>query len=67
MVFVIEILMLDLTSRTVIPLLISSISAVAIALMLRGFDPIIAISLTPADAFQLRQIPLFILLGILCD
>ncbi len=65
-VFVIEILMLDLTSRTVIPLLISSISAVAIALMLRGFDPIIAISLTPADAFQLRQIPLFILLGILC-
>lgn len=65
-VFVIEILMLDLTSRTVIPLLISSISAVAIALMLRGFDPIIAISLTPADAFQLRQIPLFILLGMLC-
>lgn len=65
-VFVLEILMLDLTSRTVIPLLIASITAAAIALLLRGFDPIIAISLTPADAFQLEQIPLFILLGILC-
>lgn len=65
-VFVLEILMLDLTSRTVIPLLIASITAAAIALLLRGFDPIIAISLTPADAFQLQQIPLFILLGVLC-
>ena len=62
-VFVLEILMLDLTSRTVVPLLISSITA---ALTIRGFDPIIAISLTPDDAFRLNQIPLFVLLGIFC-
>lgn len=57
-VFVLEILMLDLTSRTVVPLLISSITAAAVALTIRGFDPIIAISLTPDDAFRLNQIPL---------
>lgn len=65
-VFVLEILMLDLTSRTVVPLLISSITATAVALTIRGFDPIIAISLTPDDAFRLNQIPLFVLLGIFC-
>ena len=65
-VFVLEILMLDLTSRTVVPLLISSITAAAVALTIRGFDPIIAISLTPDNAFRLNQIPLFVLLGIFC-
>ena len=47
-------------------LLISSITAAAVALTIRGFDPIIAISLTPDDAFRLNQIPLFVLLGIFC-
>ncbi len=65
-VFVLEILMLDITSASVIPLLISSITATTIALVLRGFDPIIAVTLTEADAFQIRQIPLFIVLGVLC-
>lgn len=65
-VFVLEILMLDITAGSVIPLLISSITATTIALMLRGFDPIIAVSLSPADSFELSQIPLFILLGITC-
>ncbi len=65
-VFVFEILMLDITTSSIIPLLISSITATTIALTLRGFDPIIAVSLTPADAFQIRQIPLFIALGVLC-
>ncbi|MGN0091920.1 MAG: chloride channel protein [Alistipes sp.] len=65
-VFVLEILMLDITSASVIPLLISSITATTIALVLRGFDPIIAVSLTEADAFQIGQIPLFIVLGVLC-
>ena len=65
-VFVLEILMLDITAGSVIPLLISSITATTIALMLRGFDPIISVTLTEADAFELDQIPLFIILGILC-
>ena len=65
-VFVLEILMLDITATSVIPLLISSITATTIALTLRGFDPIISVSLTAADSFELAQIPLFIVLGVIC-
>ena len=65
-VFVLEILMLDITSASVIPLLVSSVTATTIAIVLRGFDPIIAVSLTENDIFQIKHIPLFILLGALC-
>lgn len=65
-VFVLEILMLDITAASVIPLLIASITATTMAFMLRGFDPILAVTLAPEDAFELWQIPLFILLGVLC-
>lgn len=65
-VFVLEILMLDITSTSVIPLIISSVTATTIAIVLRGFDPIISVSLTAADGFQIKQIPLFILLGAIC-
>ena len=65
-VFVLEILMLDITAASVIPLLISSITATTIAIVLRGWDPIISVTLSPADAFQIKHIPLFILLGCIC-
>ncbi|MFI3305210.1 MAG: chloride channel protein [Rikenellaceae bacterium] len=65
-VFVLEILMLDITIGSILPLLISSITATTIAFMLRGFDPILAVQLTEADAFLLWQIPLFLLLGVAC-
>ncbi len=65
-VFVLEILMLDITAGSVIPLLIASITATTMAFMLRGFDPILAVVLAPSDAFELWQIPLYILLGGLC-
>ena len=65
-VFVLEILMLDITAGSVIPLLIASITATTMAFLLRGFDPILAVTLTPDDAFELSQIPLFIVLGCLC-
>ena len=65
-VFVLEILMLDITATSIIPLLIATVTATTIAFILRGFDPIIAVSLRPEDAFELWQIPLFILLGGMC-
>ena len=65
-VFVLEILMLDITATSVIPLLISSITATTTALMFRGFDPIISVTLSESDAFVLQQIPLYILLGVCC-
>ena len=65
-VFVLEILMLDITSASVIPLLVSSITATTIAIVLRGFDPIISVTLTANDIFHIKHIPLFIMLGALC-
>ncbi len=66
LVFVLEILMLDITVGSIIPLIIASVTATTIAFVFRGFDPILAVALTPDDLFSLREIPLFILLGILC-
>ena len=65
-VFVLEILMLDITSTSIIPLLLSSVTATTLALVLRGFDPIISVTLTDSDSFRINQIPLFLLLGGLC-
>lgn len=65
-VFVLEILMLDITIGSVTPLLIASLSATTLALMLRGFDPILPVTLSVADKFELAQIPMFIVLGVLC-
>ena len=65
-VFVLEILMLDITAASVIPLLISSVTATTVALVFRGFDPIISVTLSEADAFVLKQIPLYIVLGVCC-
>lgn len=65
-VFVLEILMLDITAASVIPLLISSITATTVALVFRGFDPIISVTLSESDAFLLRHIPLYIVLGVCC-
>lgn len=58
--------MLDITVSSIIPLIIASITATTVSFMMRGFDPILAVALTPADAFHLQEIPLFIMLGIFC-
>ena len=39
LVFVLEILMLDITATSIIPLLIATVTATTTALILRGFDP----------------------------
>ncbi len=65
-VFVLEILMLDITAGSIFPLLLASVSATTTALVFRGFDPIIAVTLSEADAFIIGQIPLYVLLGVCC-
>lgn len=65
-VFVLEILMLDITASSVIPLLVSSVTATTVALVFRGFDPILSVVLSPSDVFVIRQIPLYVLLGVCC-
>ena len=61
-VFSLEVLMLDLTMVTLIPLLISAASAAVIAFFFMGSGVIFSFELT--DGFYLRHLPYYILLGV---
>ena len=61
-VFAIEVLMIDLTLSTMIPLLISSVSGATIAYFLSGRSVLFSFELI--DPFFLKHIPAFIILGI---
>ncbi len=64
LVFVIEVLLLDLTMTSVLPLLISSVSAAAVSYMLTGGESLF--HYIASDPFRVDRIPMMILLGILC-
>lgn len=64
MLFTLEVLMIDLTAVTVMPLLISSISASVVAYVLEGYDAEFFFSMS--EPFITRKIPYTIILGILC-
>ncbi len=63
-VFVIEVLMLDLTIVNLIPLLISAITASSLSYFLMGKGVLFSFDVT--TPFILRNIPFFIILGIVC-
>ncbi len=62
--FVLEVLMLDITVGTVFPLLVATITATTWALFMRGFDPIFAVTLTEQQMYQFWQIPFYVILGV---
>ncbi len=64
LVFVIEILMLDLTMTSVLPLLISSVTAATLSYMFTGSEAMFKFSQT--EIFQFRNIPYVLFLGIFC-
>lgn len=59
--FVIEVLMLELTFTSVVPLLLSSVVAATTTYFLVGLEPFFA-GVTPT--FNLRDIPFFVVLGV---
>ncbi len=61
-IFALEILMLDLTMTTIIPLLIATVTASLVSFLLMGNEVLFSFSLN--SPFLLRHIPFFILLGI---
>ncbi|MBT3242069.1 MAG: chloride channel protein [Bacteroidetes bacterium] len=61
-VFVIEVIMLDLTMSSMVPLLLSSVSAALTSYLFLGQGVIYQFSLT--DTFHLNEVPLFIGLGV---
>lgn len=61
-VFTLEILMLDLTISSIVPLLISSVTAATVAYFLMGEKVLLSFDI--AAAFNISNIPWYILLGI---
>lgn len=64
MLFTLEVLMLDLTTVSVMPLLISAITSATIAYMYTGYS--FEFFFVQGDDFITAKIPLVILLGIVC-
>lgn len=64
LVFVVEVLMLDLTTFTVLPLLVTSVTAATISYMTMGTTAMFSYAHT--EDFILERIPYVILLGIFC-
>ncbi len=60
-IFTIEVLMLDLTLSSLVPLLLASVSATLVSFLLLGQDVLILMKI--AEVFHLKDVPLFILLG----
>lgn len=63
-IFVLEILMLDISLASIIPLIISSVTATTLVFFLKGFDPVLMV--TGLEGFKLRNIPMYIVLGLSC-
>jgi len=64
LVFVIEVLLLDLTMASVLPLLVSSVSAASVAYIISGKE--ILFQFIQTDPYHIERIPLMILLGVVC-
>lgn len=64
MLFTLEVLMIDLTTVTVMPLLISSITSATIAYIYTGFE--FEFFFVQSDTFLAAKIPYVLVLGIVC-
>ncbi len=62
--FTVEVLMLDMTTTSVLPLLISSITAVTVSYIFTGYGA--EFSFVQTEGFQAGRIPYVILLGVFC-
>ena len=63
-IFVLEILMLDITMGAVIPLVLASVTATTLIFFLKGFDPVLEVM--GVEGFQLANIPMYLVLGLMC-
>ena len=63
-VFVVEVLLLDLTMTSVLPLLITSVTAATVSYIFTGTEAMFPFSQT--EAFVIERIPYVLLLGVFC-
>ncbi|MDR0413713.1 MAG: chloride channel protein [Dysgonamonadaceae bacterium] len=64
LLFTIEVLMLDLTTASVLPLLVSSISAACISYIFTGTEAMFKFSQT--EVFAMERIPYVLVMGVIC-
>ncbi len=64
LVFVLEVLMIDLTMTSLLPLLVSCVTAAGLTFAVSGTNPVFEFHLQ--DAFVVNRIPAYILLGVAC-
>ncbi len=64
LVFTLEVLMIDLTMGSLLPLLVSCVTAAGVTFAVSGTGTVFEFSLE--DAFQVNRIPAYIFLGIFC-
>jgi len=63
LVFTLEILMLDLTISSIVPLLISSVTAATVTYFLMGEEVLFSFTIT--EAFSISNIPWYLVLGVI--
>ncbi len=64
LVFTLEVLMFDFTLGSLLPLLVSCVTAAAVTFALSGTDNLFEFNLT--NAFAISRVPAYILLGVFC-
>lgn len=64
LVFTVEVLMIDLTMSSLLPLLVSSVTATALTYFVSGMDTVFQFQLR--DAFAIDRTPAYLLLGVFC-
>lgn len=63
-IFALEVLMLDLTLASIIPLMISAVTATVVSYFLMGNEIVFSFSLQ--DDFVLKNLPFYLILGMVC-
>lgn len=64
LMFALEVLMIDLTMASLLPLLVSCLTATCITYALTGMEPMFNFSLS--DPFLLSRVPTAVMLGVIC-
>lgn len=64
LVFVLEVLMIDLTMGSLLPLLVSCVTAVALTFAISGTDTMFSFRLV--NGFAVERLPAYVLLGVAC-
>ena len=64
-IFVLEVLMLNLSIVSTIPILIAAVTAASVTYLLHGFDPLFAVTFT-SESIKVSHLPYYVILAVMC-